>query len=268
MAPRPITFLSDYGYEDEFAGVCRAVVARIAPEAPLVDLTHGVPAGDVRRGATILHDALPHAPEGVHLAVVDPGVGTARRAIAVRVAGADRTLVGPDNGLLWPAAERFGGPAEAVELSASPFRLEPVSATFHGRDLFAPVAARLAAGAPLADAGEPLDPGSLVRLELPVARVEGDRIVTEVVGVDRFGNVSLSAIADELDSDLRARGRAVVESGGEARETPLARTFGDVDEGATLLYATSSGRLALGVNRGSAADALGLGVGDEVVIRT
>jgi S-adenosylmethionine hydrolase len=113
VAPRPITFLSDYGYEDEFAGVCRAVVARIAPEAPLVDLTHGVPAGDVRRGATILHDALPHAPEGVHLAVVDPGVGTARRAIAVRVAGADRTLVGPDNGLLWPAAERFGGPAEA-----------------------------------------------------------------------------------------------------------------------------------------------------------
>jgi len=262
---RPITFLSDYGYEDEFAGACRAVIARIAPEAPLIDLTHGVPAGDVRRGALALADALPFAPDGVHLAVVDPGVGTARPAIAVRAAAADRILVGPDNGLLWPALERFGGPAGAVEVSASPFRLEPVSATFHGRDLFAPVAARLALGAALDEAGDPLDPASLKRLELPAARVDAGRVVAEVVAVDRFGNASLSATPEHLG--LRAGERTVVEAGGEGHETPLATTFGDVEEGKTLLYLTSSGRLALAVNRGSAAEALGLGVGDEVVIR-
>jgi S-adenosylmethionine hydrolase len=234
---------------------------------PLVDLTHGVPAGDVRRGALALHDALPHAPEGVHLAVVDPGVGTRRRAIAVRAAAADRILVGPDNGLLWPAIERFGGAAEAVELSASPFRLEPVSATFHGRDLFAPVAARLALGAALAEAGEPLDPAALHRLELPAARVEPGRVVAEVVLVDRFGNASLSATADQLDAAMRGRERAVVEMGEGSREAAIARTFGDVPAGEAVVYATSAGRVALGVNRGSAADALGLAVGDEVVIR-
>ena len=177
---RPITFLSDYGYADEFAGVCRAVIARIAPESPVIDLTHGVAPRDVLGGALMLADALPHAPAGVHLAVVDPGVGSERRAIAVRVADEDRVLVGPDNGLLSPALEALGGAVEAVDLAASPFRLEPVSATFHGRDLFAPVAARLAGGATLAEAGESLAPDSLARLELPLARVEADRVVAEV----------------------------------------------------------------------------------------
>ena len=268
VAARPITFLSDYGYEDEFAGACRAVIASIAPEAPIVDLTHGVPAGDVRRGALALVDALPYAPDGVHLAVVDPGVGTARRAIAVRVVAADRILVGPDNGLLWPAVERFGGPAGAVELSSSSFRLEPVSTTFHGRDLFAPVAARLALGARLEEAGDSMDVDSLHRLELPAARTEPGRIVAEVVLVDRFGNASLSASTEQLDAGLRARGRAVVEApAGPPREVPISRTFGDVAAGEAVLYATSSGRLALGINRGSAAEVLGLAVGDEVVIR-
>ena len=115
MAARPITFLSDYGYEDEFAGVCRAVIARVAPEARLIDLTHGVPRHDVRRGALTLADALPYAPAGVHLAVVDPGVGTERRAVAIRVATEDRVLVGPDNGLLWPAVEALGGALEVVD---------------------------------------------------------------------------------------------------------------------------------------------------------
>jgi S-adenosylmethionine hydrolase len=268
VTARPITFLSDYGYADEFAGACRAVIAGIAPAAPIVDLTHGVPLGDVRAGAVMLLDALPYAPEGVHLAVVDPGVGTPRRAVAVRTAEGDRILVGPDNGLLWPALERLGGPADAVELSASPFRLEPVSATFHGRDLFAPVAARLALGAELGEAGEQLDPFSLHRLELPAATTGAGRVATEVVRVDRFGNVSLSATLEHLDRDLAAGGQAVVEAGGHALEAALATTFGDVAEGEALLYATSSGRLALGVNRGSAAGELGLGVGDEVVIRT
>ena len=137
---RPITFLSDYGYEDEFAGICRAVIAAIVPEAAVIDLTHGIKRHAIRQGAAVLANALPYAPPGVHLAVVDPGVGSPRRAVAVMVGSDDRVLVGPDNGLLWQAIERFGGAVDAVDVSLSRFRLEPISATFHGRDVFAPVA--------------------------------------------------------------------------------------------------------------------------------
>ena len=154
--PRPITFLSDYGLGDEFVGVVHAVIARIAPGAQVIDLTHGIPRQDVETGARVLARSLPFGPAGVHLAVVDPEVGARRRAVALLTAEEDRLLVGPDNGLLILAADRFGGVAEAVEISASGWRLEPVSATFHGRDVFAPVAARLAAGEPLAEAGTPL----------------------------------------------------------------------------------------------------------------
>src|ERR687893_2108282 len=159
---RPLTFLSDYGTDDEFVGVVHAVIARLAPAAPVIDLTHGIPRHGVLQGALTLARTLPYAPPGVHLAVVDPEVGARRRAVALRTADEDRLLVGPDNGLLLPAAQRFGGIAEVVEISGSPWRLEPVSATFHGRDLFAPVAARLAAGAPLPDARPPLEPVELV----------------------------------------------------------------------------------------------------------
>src|SRR5919199_3156705 len=153
---RPLTFLSDYGLADEFVGVVHAVIARICPDARVIDIGHGVARHDVAGGARILARALPYAAPGVHLAVVDPEVGGRRRALALRTKDEDRLLVGPDNGLLLPAAERFGGVAEAVDVSASPWRLEPVSATFHGRDVFAPVAARLAGGAALAEAGRPL----------------------------------------------------------------------------------------------------------------
>ena len=159
---RVVTFLTDYGYEDEFVGVCHGVIARLAPAVRVVDVTHGVARHDVRSGALILRRALPYFSPGVHLAVVDPGVGGERRAVAVRAAEEDRLLVGPDNGLLSLAAARFGGAVEAADVSHSPHRLEPVSATFHGRDTFAPVAARLAEGAPLAEAGEPMDPQDLV----------------------------------------------------------------------------------------------------------
>src|ERR671915_1654673 len=159
---RPITFLSDYGLADEFVGVVHGVIARLCPEARVIDIVHGIPRQDVRAGSAVLARALPYLPAGVHLAVVDPEVGARRRAVALRTVEEDRLLVGPDNGLLIPAAERFGGVAEAVEISSSPWRLEPVSATFHGRDVFAPVAARLACGAPLAEAGTPLEVGELV----------------------------------------------------------------------------------------------------------
>ena len=124
---RPITFLSDYGYADEFAGVCRAVIARIAPDAKVIDITHGLPRHAVRQGAVLLANALPFTPPGVHLAIVDPGVGTERRPVAVRIADEERLLVGPDNGVLALAAERLGGGVEAVDLSASPHRLEPIT---------------------------------------------------------------------------------------------------------------------------------------------
>src|SRR4051794_37595572 len=184
-----LTFLSDYGLLDEFVGVCHGVIARLAPEVRVIDITHGVARHDVRAGALMLDGALPYLPAGVHLAVVDPEVGGRRRAVALRCAEEDRMLVGPDNGLLSLAAERFGGAVEAAEISRSPWRLEPVSATFHGRDLFAPVAAHLAAGEPLAAAGDPLDVADLVALELPSARVEAGALVVHALASDRFGNV-------------------------------------------------------------------------------
>src|SRR3954454_8111441 len=138
-----LTFLTDYGLLDEFVGICHGVIARLAPEVRVIDITHGIPRHDVRAGALVLRGALPYCPPGVHLAVVDPDVGARRRAVALRCAEDDRLLVGPDNGLLMPAAAALGGAIEAVDISRSAHRLEPVAATFHGRDVFGPVAAAL-----------------------------------------------------------------------------------------------------------------------------
>jgi len=262
---RPVTFLSDYGTAGEFVGVVHAVIASIAPDARVIDLAHGVPRHDVRAAALTLARTLPFAPAGVHLAVVDPGVGSERRAVALRTVEEDRLLVGPDNGLLMPAAERFGGVAEAVEISASPWRLEPVSATFHGRDVFAPVAARLAAGAPLAAAGAPLDLAGLVRPDLPRPRPAGGGLVAVVAAVDAFGNVELLAGREDLPAALSALGSAVVVSAGERRAAAtVARTFADVPAGAAILYEDSSRALAVAINAGDAAAALGVRPGDEV----
>ena len=264
---RPITFLSDYGYADEFAGVCRAVIARIAPDAQVIDITHGLPRHAVRQGAVLLAQAVPFAAAGVHLAIVDPGVGTRRRPVAVRVADEDRLLVGPDNGLLSLAIERLGGAVEAVDLSASPHRLEPVTSTFHGRDLFAPVAARLATDTTLCGAGEAIDPASLTRLELPEPRVYPDRVVAHVVYVDGFGNVSLNLGHDGLASTfLRLGERVAVDAAGSKVTVPFGRTFADVGAGQGILYEDSSRSLALAVNRESAGELLGLAPDDEVVL--
>jgi S-adenosylmethionine hydrolase len=264
----PITFLSDYGYDDEFAGVCRAVIARIAPEARLIDLTHGIGRHAVGHGAVVLAGAIGYTPVGVHLAVVDPGVGTPRRAVAVRSADG-RLLVGPDNGLLWPALQRLGGAAEAVDVSLSRHRLEPISATFHGRDVFAPVAAHLANGTPLDEVGEALAPGELVRLDLSVASVEaGGRVVAHVIHVDSFGNLSLDLAEGQVpESGLRLGRRLRVDAAGAAVDAVYAVTFADVPAGELILYLDASGSLALAVNRGSAAERLGLRDGDEVVLR-
>jgi S-adenosyl-L-methionine hydrolase (adenosine-forming) len=266
---RPITFLSDYGLADEFVGVVHGVIAGICPEARVIDLGHGVPRQDVQAGALMLERTLPYMPAGVHLAVVDPEVGARRRAVALRTAEEDRLLVGPDNGLLIPAAERFGGIAEAVEISASPWRLEPVSATFHGRDVFAPVAARLAGGAPLASGGEPVEPGELVTLERSRPQVEADALVAHVVATDAFGNAMLDATHDDLLASGRRLGDAVaVRAGGRRIRGVVARTFSDVARGQLLVYEDAGGSLALAVNGGDAVALLGLRAGDEVRLET
>jgi S-adenosylmethionine hydrolase len=265
--PRPITFLSDYGYEDEFAGVCRAVIAQIAPGAPLIDLSHGIARQDVRQGAIVLANALPSCPPGVHLAVVDPGVGSARRAVAV-AAAEGRFLVGPDNGLLSRALDRLGGALDAVELSRSPFRLEPVSATFHGRDLFAPVAAHLALGARLEEAGQSIDPASLATLDLPTPAVGPDEIVAHAIHIDGYGNVTLDLDASMLaDGPLRPGEELEVRAPDGRFEGVWARTFTDVDSGEVLLFEDSSGSLALAVSGGSAAGLMDLAPDREVTLR-
>lgn len=265
--PRPITFLSDYGYEDEFAGVCRAVIAQIAPGAPLIDLSHGIERQDVRQGAIVLANALPSCPPGVHLAVVDPGVGSARRAVAV-AAAEGRFLVGPDNGLLSRALDRLGGALDAVELSRSPFRLEPVSATFHGRDLFAPVAAHLALGARLDEAGEAIDPASLVALDLPSPQVGPNEVVAHAIHVDGYGNVTLGLDASMLADGPLWPGDAFEIRAPDGRfEGVWARTFADVDSGDILLFEDSSGALALAVGGGDAAGLMNLAPDGEVTLR-
>jgi S-adenosylmethionine hydrolase len=264
---RPISFLSDYGYEDEFAGVCRAVIARIAPEATVIDLTHGIAPQAVAHGAAVLADALPFTPPGVHLAVVDPGVGSARRGVAVGTRADERLLVGPDNGLLWPAIGRLGGATAAVDVSLSAFRLRPVSATFHGRDVFAPVAAHLALGAELAEAGEEIDPGSLVRLEPSEPAVEEGRVVAHVVSVDRYGNLALDLADRHLPrTGLRLGRPLTVEARSARTRAVLAHAFADARSGELIAYVDSNRRLALAVNRGSAAETLGLEPGDLVTL--
>lgn len=252
-----VSFLSDYGQDDEFVGTCHAVIARICPQARVIDLAHGVPRHDVRRGAILLRNALPYLPEGIVLAIVDPEVGSQRRALALRTA-AERLLVGPDNGLLSLAAAADGGVVEAVDAQRSPWRLEPVSATFHGRDVFAPVAARLAGGEPLAEAGEPCDPEALVALELPGARREDEALVAHALWIDRFGNVALNAGHEELaQTGLRLGHRVEIEADGRVLCAHYATTFADVPAGDLLVYQDASRTLALAVNRGSAAEALG-----------
>ena len=268
MSAPVVTFLSDYGLEDDFVGICHGVIARICPQARVIDIAHGVARHDVRAGALILREALPYMPLGVHLAVVDPEVGAQRRAVALRVADG-RLLVGPDNGLLSPAAAVAGGVTEAVDIAQSRFRLEPVSATFHGRDIFAPVAAHLAGGASLAQAGVPCDPEQLVALELAHPRREDGALVAHAMYVDRFGNVQLDVTHDELTGSGLKLGRSVelALGSGESHYAQYVRTFADVEADDLLIYEDASRKLAVAVSHGDAASLLGLAVDDELRIR-
>jgi len=271
-APPVITFLSDYGLLDEFVGVCHGVMARRCPGARVIDLTHSIPRHDVRSGAIVLRSALPFLPAGVHLAVVDPGVSAvgrhARRAVALRTADRGHLLVGPDNGLLMPAAERLGGVAEAVDIGESSERLEPVSRTFHGRDIFAPVSAALAAGQPLSAVGEPLPIQQLRRFGLPSAQVSDGVLTVHVLRSDTFGNLILDAANEQL-AELGALPGDVltVSHAGAVRRARYAATFAEVTPGDLLIYEDATRMVALAVNRGSAAQLIGAGADDELTVR-
>jgi S-adenosylmethionine hydrolase len=263
-----VSFLSDFG-TDTAPAVCRGVIWTIAPEARILDLTHSVRQFAVRDGAFLLWSAVPYLPVGVHLAVVDPGVGTPRRPVALR-AGRGDLFVGPDNGLLVPAAERLGGISEARELTNRSLMRDQVSDTFHGRDLFAPIAANLANGVPLEIVGPHIDPAALVRLELPEATVVDGRFETSVLFVDRFGNCRLAGGSDDLAAVTGGAHPVTgyrVRIGSKQVDAPWVETFGAVPAGAPLLYEDADyAGLALGINQGSAAAHFGLEAGTAVSI--
>jgi len=262
-----ITFLTDFGLQDDFVGTCHGVIKRIAPDAEIIDITHGIRPGRILQGALVLANTLPYMPVGVHLAVVDPGVGGVRRALALRDAEG-RAYVGPDNCLLLPAADRFGGIVEAWELANPAYALGPVSRTFHGRDLFSPAAAHLALGVPLAELGPPVDPDALVRLELPEPEIGHSRIRATVLGVDRFGNVVLNVTREQLEQASIVPGtRVEVAARGERYFAVAARTFGDARVGDLILYEDSYRNVAVAVSRGSAADLLGVEEGSALLIQ-
>jgi S-adenosylmethionine hydrolase len=265
--PAFVTFLTDFGLQDDFVGTCHGVIKRIAPETEIIDVTHGIRPGRVLQGALVLANTLPYMPVGVHLAVVDPGVGGGRRPLALRDAEG-RQYVGPDNGLLLPAAERSGGVVEAHELANPAYALASVSRTFHGRDLFSPAAAHLSLGVPLAELGPPIDPEALVRLDIPEPEVGLSRIRATILGVDRFGNISLNLTRDHLDRASIVPGtRVELSARGERYFAVAARTFGDAGAGDLILYEDSYRNLAVAVSRGSAADLLGIEEGSEILIQ-
>ncbi|MEA2360964.1 MAG: hypothetical protein QOD71_109 [Thermoleophilaceae bacterium] len=262
-----VTLLTDYGRDDDFVGVCHGVIRTIHPEAQIVDITHGLERYAVRQGALVLRNTLPYMPVGVHVAVVDPQVGTERRALAVRTLDG-RILVGPDNGLLSLAWQRCGGIDLAVDVTRSPHRLEPVSATFHGRDIFAPVAAHLARGAELADAGDQLDDAELQTVELPQPRLEEGALVAHALVVDRFGNAALNVDHDDMAGTQITLGATVeIEVAGERYLATYAQTFADVRPGELIVYEDAYRTLAVAINRGDAAATLALRPNAEVRLR-
>jgi S-adenosylmethionine hydrolase len=258
-----LSFLTDYGLEDGFVAACHGAAARIAPAARVIDITHLVPPGDVRRGAAVLAQTIGYLPPAVHVAVVDPGVGTVRRAVAV--AAGDSILVGPDNGLLSWAIAGLGGASQAVQLTNGELWLHPVSATFHGRDIFMPVAAHLAAGTELTGAGDEISIAALVELPAPTSRVQDGEAEGEVMSVDRFGNVQLSIpAADAGMLGIGIGSPVVVRCGRRQLTVPYLDTFAAGAPGEIVAFTDSAGLISLAINAGDAAQQLGLPPGAHV----
>jgi S-adenosylmethionine hydrolase len=259
-----IWLLTDYGQQDGFAAACRGVVARIAPTVHMADITHEIPPGDVRHGAAVLAQTVPYLPPSVVVAVVDPGVGGSRRGLAL-AAGAS-ILVGPDNGLLPWAADALGGVTAAVEPSDPAYHLPNPAHTFHGRDVFAPVAAHLAVGVAMGALGPALAVDDLVRLPSPRVETRAGVLDTEVLAVDHFGNLQLAAKDADLSAAELAAGRIEVAVGDRSYAVVLAATFGDVAPGDLVAFVDSAGHVAIAVNGGAAATELGLAPGDAVML--
>ncbi|MGZ4291629.1 MAG: SAM hydrolase/SAM-dependent halogenase family protein [Gaiellaceae bacterium] len=260
-----VTFLTDFGLQDDFVGTCHGVIARIAPDARVIDLTHGIPPQAVLQGAVVLSNAVPYLPVGVHLAVVDPDVGGNRRAVAVRT-GDGRTFVGPDNGLLMLAADELGVEA-AHELGEARYRLPSVSHTFHARDVFAPAAAHLAAGVAIGDLGPSVEPESLIRIEVPEPEVGRTQISTTVLVVDRFGNIATNARREHVAAlGVTSGARLEIRLALDRYYALLAETFADAPPGELILYEDSYGLMTLAISRGDAAGLTGVSAGDEIRI--
>src|SRR6058998_2483956 len=238
---------------------------RIAPAVQIIDITHGIAPRQVLQGALVLANTIPYMPVGVHLAVVDPGVGGARRALALQD-GEGRYYVGPDNGLLVPAAER-AGIAAAHELANPKYALESVSRTFHGRDLFSPAAAHLALGVPLSELGPPIDPEALARLDIPQPDVGSTRIHSTVLSIDRFGNIGLNLDRSHLDEAGVVPGtRVELQAGPERYYVVAARTFADARPGDIILYEDAYRNISIAINGGNAAAMFGIKEGQDIRI--
>ncbi len=275
-----VSFLTDYGTRDEFVGVVKAVIRDLAPHVTVLDLTHEVVPFDVRGGSLTLARSIGYLPEGVVLAVVDPGVGTDRRCIAVEVAGGAGVLVGPDNGLLAPAGAMAGGAERAVVLTNPDYQLPAPGATFAGRDVFGPAAAHLCNGVALYELGDPIEPDLLLPGVVPLSREEAGVLMCEVLWVDRFGNCQLNvdlgevgafALGADAASGLPPGGVQVRVAVGDpaapvVRVARVTGTFADIPGGAVGLVVDSYGMLALALDRRSAADELGVAAGDQVTI--
>jgi S-adenosylmethionine hydrolase len=260
-----VTFLTDFGLQDDFVGTCHGVMARIAPDVRVIDVTHGIEPQAVLQGAIVLRNTAPYLPAGVHLAVVDPGVGGSRRAIAVR-ARDGRMFVGPDNGLLMLAADE-AGVESAHELVDPRYRLADVSHTFHARDIFAPAAAHLASGAEISELGPAIDPADLVRIDVPEPVVGRTQISTIVLVVDRFGNVATNAKREHVAAlGVSPGDRVEIRLSLDRYFALLADTFADAGPGELLLYEDSYGLMTLAISRGDAAGLTGVAAGSEIRI--
>jgi S-adenosyl-L-methionine hydrolase (adenosine-forming) len=261
-----VTFLSDYGLDDHLVGVCKGVIARIAPHVRIIDVCHQVRAQDVVLGGAMLAEAWPYLPVGVHLALVDPFTATHARGVAVRCADGS-VVVAPDNGLAARAWTVAGGVLEAYELAEPRLWAATPSRSFRGRDVFAPVAAHLAAGVPLSDVGPRLDPDVLVRREEAEPRVHGDHVHGEIRMVDHFGNLALNLRRSDLEAAGVQLGDLIeLRCGGRTFEVPFALSFGDVTAGRTAVCEDSFRAITIAVNCGRADRTLRAGVGDAVTL--
>jgi S-adenosylmethionine hydrolase len=261
-----VTFLSDYGLEDEFVGVCHGVMVGIAPHLKIIDVNHNILRQDIRHGAVVLEQSIPFLPDSVHLAVVDPTVGSHRRAVAVET-GWGEIFVGPDNGLLIPAARSSGGIKRAHEITNESFLLRPVSRTFHGRDVFAPATAHIANGVDPAELGPEITDEDLVQLEIPRAWLHDDHLHAEVLQVDRFGNLQLNVIRRQIEEIGLGDGmRIEMRLEGHRLSVMFASAFADVNAGDFVLVEDSYRYLSLAVNKGDARAKLRAHAGSSVIV--